>query len=120
MLYRVLARDPHLYLFCDQETAFIINAIGEDAGFRFWKALIWDKVCAPEVPTGDQPEPFLGRRTHAFVQDPTGEATAEEIRQRLDDPPSVRMVHRFLAKFVDGGRVVRAGKGRSTRYRLAE
>ncbi len=43
-LYRVLRRDRHLYLFCDQETAFAIKPIGEAAGFRFWKPLIWDKV----------------------------------------------------------------------------
>ncbi|MAG31392.1 MAG: transcriptional regulator [Deltaproteobacteria bacterium] len=49
-----------------------------------------------------------------------GEAGVEEIRQRLQDPPSVRMVQRFLAALVDGGRVSRTGKGRSTRYRLAE
>ena len=43
-LYRVLRRDRHLYLFCDQETAFAIKPVGEAAGFRFWKPLIWDKV----------------------------------------------------------------------------
>lgn len=43
-LFRVLKRDRHLYLFCDQETAFIAKPIGEAAGFKFWKPLIWDKV----------------------------------------------------------------------------
>lgn len=43
-LYRVLRRDRHLYLFCDQETAFVIKPMGEAAGFKFWKPLVWDKV----------------------------------------------------------------------------
>lgn len=42
-LYRVLRRDTHLYLLCDQETAFFAKPVGESAGFRFWKPIIWDK-----------------------------------------------------------------------------
>ena len=43
-LYRVLRRDRHLYVFCDPETAFHMKPVGEAAGFRFWKPLIWDKM----------------------------------------------------------------------------
>jgi site-specific DNA-methyltransferase (adenine-specific) len=43
-LYRVLRRDSHFYLFCDQETAFVAKPIGEQAGFKFWKPLIWEKI----------------------------------------------------------------------------
>lgn len=42
--YRVLKRDRHMYLFCDQETMFIAKPEGERAGFKFWKPIIWDKV----------------------------------------------------------------------------
>ena len=42
-IYRVLERDRHFYLFCDQETAFLAKPIGEAVGFKFWKPLIWDK-----------------------------------------------------------------------------
>ena len=42
-MYRVLARNSHLYLFCDPETAFVAKPAGERAGFRFWKPLVWDK-----------------------------------------------------------------------------
>jgi site-specific DNA-methyltransferase (adenine-specific) len=42
-LYRVLKRNTHFYLFCDPETAFIAKPIGEAAGFKFWKPLVWDK-----------------------------------------------------------------------------
>lgn len=42
-LYRVLARDAHLYMFCDQETMFVAKPEGERAGFKFWKGLVWDK-----------------------------------------------------------------------------
>ena len=43
-LYRVMKRDRHCYLFCDQETMFVAKPIAEQAGFRFWKPLIWDKM----------------------------------------------------------------------------
>jgi site-specific DNA-methyltransferase (adenine-specific) len=42
-LYRVLRRNSHLYLFCDAETAFVAKPAGEEAGFKFWKPLVWDK-----------------------------------------------------------------------------
>jgi site-specific DNA-methyltransferase (adenine-specific) len=42
-LYRVLKRNSHLYLFCDQETMFVAKPAGEAAGFKFWKPLVWDK-----------------------------------------------------------------------------
>ena len=42
-LYRVLAKNSHLYLFCDPETMFVAKPAGERAGFKFWKPLIWDK-----------------------------------------------------------------------------
>ncbi len=43
-IYRVLRRDRHFYLFCDQETMFVAKPIAESVGFRFWKPLVWDKV----------------------------------------------------------------------------
>ena len=43
-VHRVLKADAHFYLFCDQETAFIAKPKGEEAGFKFWKPLVWDKV----------------------------------------------------------------------------
>ena len=42
--YRVLKRDTHFYLMCDPETAFIAKPVGEAAGFKFWKPLVWDKA----------------------------------------------------------------------------
>jgi len=42
--YRVLDKNSHFYLFCDQETAFIAKPIAEEAGFKFWKPIIWDKM----------------------------------------------------------------------------
>jgi len=42
-VFRVLKRDTHFYLMCDPETAFIAKPIAEQAGFKFWKPLIWDK-----------------------------------------------------------------------------
>lgn len=43
-VYRVLKRDTHFYLMCDQETAFIAKPVAEQAGFKFWKPLVWDKL----------------------------------------------------------------------------
>ena len=84
-----------------------------EVGVRFW---------APAGMSAELGDADLTRRQREVLSAVAslGEATAEEIRQRLQDPPSARMVQRFLAALLDGGRVVRAGKGRSTRYRLAE
>jgi site-specific DNA-methyltransferase (adenine-specific) len=43
-VYRVLKKDSHFYLFCDQETMFAAKPIAEEVGFRFWKPLVWDKM----------------------------------------------------------------------------
>tara|TARA_A200000159_G_scaffold19282_1_gene15776 strand:- start:1963 stop:2676 length:714 start_codon:yes stop_codon:yes gene_type:complete len=43
-IYRVLKKNTHFYLLCDQETAFIIKPIAESLGFKFWKPIVWDKV----------------------------------------------------------------------------
>lgn len=40
---RVLKRNSHFYLFCDQETMFVVKPIAEAHGFKFWKPLVWDK-----------------------------------------------------------------------------
>ena len=42
-VFRVLNRNTHFYLFCDAETMFVAKPAAEDAGFRFWKPLVWDK-----------------------------------------------------------------------------
>ncbi len=44
-IYRVLKKNSHFYLFCDQETMFIVKPIAEQIGFKFWKPIVWDK-CA--------------------------------------------------------------------------
>ena len=42
-LFRVMKKNAHLYLFCDQETMFVVKPIAEAAGYKFWKPLVWDK-----------------------------------------------------------------------------
>ena len=42
-IYRVLKKNSHFYLFCDQETMFVIKPIAEELGFKFWKPIVWDK-----------------------------------------------------------------------------
>lgn len=41
---RVLKKNRHLYVMCDEETADIIKPMGRAAGFTFWKSLVWVKV----------------------------------------------------------------------------
>lgn len=43
-LFRVLKDNSHCYMFCDAETAFMAKPAGEQAGFKFWKPLVWDKM----------------------------------------------------------------------------
>lgn len=43
-MYRVLRKDRHLYFYCDEKTADIAKPIGQAAGFKFWKSLVWVKV----------------------------------------------------------------------------
>ena len=42
-LYRVLKPNTHCYVMCDSETAFAIKPMGEAAGLKFWKPVVWDK-----------------------------------------------------------------------------
>lgn len=42
-IYRVMKNNTHFYLFCDQETMFVAKPLGEQAGFKFWKPIVWDK-----------------------------------------------------------------------------
>jgi len=84
-----------------------------EVGVRFWAPVGAAAGLSDEALTPRQ------REVLAAVAS-LGEGTAEEIRQRLQDPPTVRMVQRFLAALVEGGRVSRTGKGKTTRYRLAE
>jgi len=43
-VYRVMKPNSHVYFYCDQETMFLVKPIGELVGFKFWKAIIWDKL----------------------------------------------------------------------------
>ncbi|BCV56178.1 MULTISPECIES: DNA-methyltransferase [Shewanella] len=43
-IYRVLKKNSHFYLFCDQETMFVVKPIAERIGFKFWKPIVWDKM----------------------------------------------------------------------------
>ncbi len=42
-LHRVLKRDAHLYVYCDLDTAKVIDPMGEAAGFKCWNWIVWDK-----------------------------------------------------------------------------
>lgn len=40
--FRVLKRNSHFYFFSDAETMFVAKPMGEQAGFTFWKPIVWD------------------------------------------------------------------------------
>jgi site-specific DNA-methyltransferase (adenine-specific) len=42
-VHRVMKKNTHFYLFCDQETMFVAKPVAEKVGFKFWKPIIWDK-----------------------------------------------------------------------------
>jgi site-specific DNA-methyltransferase (adenine-specific) len=42
--YRTLENNSHMYVMCDQETGMIIKPIAEQAGFKFWKFITWNKL----------------------------------------------------------------------------
>ena len=42
--YRVLKPNSHCYVMCDAETMFEIKPMGQEAGFKFWKPIVWDKM----------------------------------------------------------------------------
>jgi site-specific DNA-methyltransferase (adenine-specific) len=42
-VYRVLKKNSHFYMFCDQETMFVAKPLAEAVGFKFWKPLVWEK-----------------------------------------------------------------------------
>lgn len=42
-IYRVLAPNSHFYLFCDAATMFVVKSLAEQAKFKFWKPLVWNK-----------------------------------------------------------------------------
>jgi len=43
-IYRVMKKNSHFYIFCDQETMFVLKPIGEKVGFKFWKPIVWNKM----------------------------------------------------------------------------
>lgn len=51
--FRILKKDAHLYFYCDPETAFVAKPIGEEAGFKFWKPLVWAKTKQGTTPPAD-------------------------------------------------------------------
>jgi site-specific DNA-methyltransferase (adenine-specific) len=43
-IYRILKKNSHFYIFCDQETMFYLKPVAERVGFKFWKPIVWDKM----------------------------------------------------------------------------
>lgn len=63
-MMRVLKRDAHLYIYSDQETAFVTKPMAESAGFKWWKHLTWRKVTSKIRPGDDEPAAHGGLGYH--------------------------------------------------------
>ena len=130
-VYRVLKRDTHFYLMCDPETAFIAKPIAEQAGFKFWKPLVWDKCLDPNTPVwtssgvrrigdvcaGDCVATPDGREVAVLATRTTRAAT---VRVSLADGTSVvcSTEHRFITS--DGKEVEAASLTPGTKLRVAK
>jgi site-specific DNA-methyltransferase (adenine-specific) len=42
--FRVLKKNAHLYMFCDEDTSDIVKPLLQLAGFKVWKRIVWDKM----------------------------------------------------------------------------
>jgi DNA modification methylase len=122
-VYRVLKKNSHFYLFCDQETMFVAKPLAEAAGFRFWKPLVWDKciglrtpvwtdrgvIHAEDVKTGDRVATPDGRMVHVLA---TRKTSAPALSIRLSDGSELiaSREHRFVRM---NGQVVEASELRA-------
>ncbi len=109
-VHRVLKKNAHFYLYCDQETAFVAKPVGEAAGFKFWKPLVWDKCLDPAtlVRTARGVVPLGTVQPGDRVWAPSGQhvavlatrtTRAETLRLSLSDGTHVvcSPEHRFVA-----------------------
>lgn len=44
LMHRVLKPNRHAYVMCDWETLHVLKPAAEAAGFKVWKAVVWDKM----------------------------------------------------------------------------
>ncbi|MEW6745346.1 MAG: ATP-binding protein [Planctomycetota bacterium] len=84
---------------------------GGEVGVRFWSA-----TAGPGAEAGVPRWQREVLKALTFL----GEGTVEQIRARIESPPTARAIQTVLGALVREGRVLRTGKARSTRYRLAE
>ena len=43
-MYRVHKKNTHFYVLCDEETRDVVKPLAVEAGWRFWKSIVWDKM----------------------------------------------------------------------------
>lgn len=43
-VHRVLQKNSHFYLICDQETMWVVRPMAEAVGFKYWKFVVWHKL----------------------------------------------------------------------------
>ena len=81
-----MAKNSHLYMFCDSDTFRYAVPAAEAAGFRFWRPIVWDKVT---IGMG-----YHYRRQYEFI------LFFEKGKRRLQD---LRVSDVLRAKRVHGG-----------------
>jgi len=93
-LYRVLRDNRHCYVMSDEDTLYTLRPAAEAAGFKWWKAVVWDKET---IGNG-----YHYRNSHEFI------VFLEKGKRPLRDRTRVRSVVR--PSEVPGTKAVRGGK----------
>ena len=93
-LYRVLRCDRHCYVMSDEDTLYTLRPAAEDAGFKWWKSVVWDKET---IGNG-----YHYRNSHEFV------VFLEKGKRPLRDRTRVRSV--VGPSTVPGTKPIRGGK----------
>lgn len=108
--HRVLRANGHLYVFCcGVTTMFSVKPMGEDAGFKFWKSLIWNtgkKVCF--IPFFEKGKRNLNSRSTPDVLESVERPTHVLVGESSN--PGDLVIDPFMGSGSVGVAAVRAGR----------
>ena len=118
-MYRVLRNNRHCYVMSDEETLYTLRPAAEEAGFKWWKAVVWDKEtigngyhyrnCHEFVVFLEKGKrPLRDRTTVRSVVSPSTVPGTKPIRGTKKYPTQkpVPLIRHFLHQSVEPGMVV--------------
>lgn len=116
-LHRVLRRDRHCYVMSDEETLYVLRPAAEEAGFKWWKAVVWDKETIGNgyhyrnshefiVFLEKGKRPLRDRTRVRSVVRPSEIEGTKPVRGRYPTQKPVPLIRHFLHQSVDPGMVV--------------